>query len=255
MIYALKEGVRARATPGATGFCPGCGEELIARCGNVNVWHWAHQASGDCDDWYEPETAWHLGWKSVADPERCEVVMGSHRADIVDKKGVVIELQHSSISSEQIKEREEFYQSMVWIVDAREFGHNFYVSANHIGERSLWKWLHLRKSWLVAKKPIILDFGGMDIGKISLHHDNMILRLLKRNYGEDGVDQFKLDWVAIADGNYTMATPSMDTRSRLYWISEFRSDNPDLIRTWERTWNMGQGDFMSRSAVEEMLRP
>jgi hypothetical protein len=64
-------------------------------------------------------TEWHLGWQLAVPPERREVVMGRHRADIVTASGGVVEVQHSSISPDAIEEREAFYgERMAWIFDA-----------------------------------------------------------------------------------------------------------------------------------------
>lgn len=100
--------------------CSGCGDDVIAKCGEIKIWHWAH-VNKECDSWYEPESAWHIGWKSLAPPDNQEVVIGPHRADIRTSKGTVIELQHSPISPEEIREREQFYGDMIWIFDASAF--------------------------------------------------------------------------------------------------------------------------------------
>jgi hypothetical protein len=110
------------ATPevqGAT--CPACGANVRAKCGNRNVWHWAHINTEDCDTWSEPEGEWHLGWKEVFPQDWREVVIGEHRADIRTIGGLVVELQHSSITPEVIAEREHFYENMIWIFDATEY--------------------------------------------------------------------------------------------------------------------------------------
>ena len=116
------------AERGRTGTCPGCGSALVAKCGTIVSPHWAHHARPDCDDWSEPESEWHLAWKRHAPPERTEVVMGAnreHRADVVLPNGYVLELQHSALSAEAIREREEFYTreagGMCWLWDARRF--------------------------------------------------------------------------------------------------------------------------------------
>jgi len=65
-------------------------------------------------------TEWHWRWQEEV-PEYCrEFTIGPHRADILAIPGFVVELQHSSISPEEIAERERFYQKMVWVFDARE---------------------------------------------------------------------------------------------------------------------------------------
>lgn len=116
------------AERGRTGTCPGCGSALVAKCGPHIAHHWAHHARPDCDSWSEPESEWHLAWKRHAPPERTEVVMGAnreHRADVVLPNGYVLELQHSALSAEAIREREEFYTreagGMCWLWDARRF--------------------------------------------------------------------------------------------------------------------------------------
>lgn len=104
--------------------CPACGANVRAKCGNHNIWHWAHINTEDCDTWSEPEGEWHLGWKEVFPQDWREVVIGEHRehrADIRTTGGLVVELQHSSITPEVIAEREQFYGNMIWIFDATEY--------------------------------------------------------------------------------------------------------------------------------------
>lgn len=46
--------------------CPDCGADLIARRGDVVVWHWAHEKSDPAHDgcaW--EESRWHLQWKDA----------------------------------------------------------------------------------------------------------------------------------------------------------------------------------------------
>ena len=47
-----------------------------------------------------------------------------HRADIKTPNGIVIEVQHSSMSDAERISREAFYQNMVWIVDGAPFLQN-----------------------------------------------------------------------------------------------------------------------------------
>lgn len=119
MEWALVDGSRQLATPRAVGACPTCGAKLLAKCGRVYAWHWAHEAR-DCDPWAEPEGKWHRGWKQLFPAEWREVVIGPHRADL-RVPGGVIELQHSAISADEIETRERFYGRMVWVVDAQHW--------------------------------------------------------------------------------------------------------------------------------------
>lgn len=113
---------------GERGSCPGCGGEVLSRCGEHVIWHWAHRRRVECDAWSEPEGDWHRKWKQMlagSDTSRMEVTLRDegagvwHRADVMTLDGWVVELQHSPISPEDIRAREAFYREkaggMVWL--------------------------------------------------------------------------------------------------------------------------------------------
>lgn len=127
MLYAKDaSGLKVRASHRIQGWCPGCGAELLAKCGPILIHHWSHRARPECDPWWE-ETAWHRWWKDRFRPDQVEVTLGPHRADVLSQE-TVLELQHSSISSEEIEEREQFYTSsvggLIWVIDAEPFKGN-----------------------------------------------------------------------------------------------------------------------------------
>jgi hypothetical protein len=123
MKFALINGDKTEATKGAKGFCPGCGAELIARCGEDRVDHWAHKGRRNCDPWWENEKEWHRSWKNNFPREWQEVtqtdeVSGEkHIADVKTQTGYVLEFQHSSLNPEERRSRNAFYSKLVWIVD------------------------------------------------------------------------------------------------------------------------------------------
>jgi hypothetical protein len=43
--FAIVDGKKAEATPKAKGICPHCESEMIAECGRVKVWQWAHKGN------------------------------------------------------------------------------------------------------------------------------------------------------------------------------------------------------------------
>jgi hypothetical protein len=121
----------------------------------------------DCDPWYEHETEWHRAWKALVPPERTEVQMGDHRADIVAAKGWVCELQHSSLQPQEIEEREAFYGRMVWVLDASIFLDRLYVMGfyrNGPAFKLKWTWMHQR--WRSARKPVYLDLRPKTVGEL-----------------------------------------------------------------------------------------
>lgn len=175
MLYAIgSKGEKIRAARGVAGCCPSCGEGLIAKCGDIKIHHWAHKADGECDDWSEPESDWHLYWKSLVPPAHCEVVIQResirHRADIVTTTGKVIELQHSQISPQEIAEREKFYRNMVWLFDVQECCINGSARDGRArlmftfkGDYHKFRWKHARQHIGLTdykKIPVYLDTGA-----------------------------------------------------------------------------------------------
>lgn len=112
---------------GQRAFCPGCGEEVISKCGDVNAHHWAHKGDSNCI--HEPTTRWHLMWQDCYPSNQREVIYKDirpegekiHKADIVTKDNIVLEVQHSPISKEDIESREKCYGDMVWILDIENY--------------------------------------------------------------------------------------------------------------------------------------
>jgi hypothetical protein len=204
MLWANRHGRKIQAFPGVTATCPACGGEVVPKCGEIVEWHWAHKAR-DCDSWGEPESQWHLGWKARFPAEWQEVVMGPHRADVRTPRGV-IEFQKSAISAAEIREREQFYGKMIWVVDASGFNlephldwsvkrfrqkHGISVTPSIAPDQVDWRiwseewrekqrkfcedehhrspcyrWLWPRKTWLEAEKTMILDRGNGELLRV-----------------------------------------------------------------------------------------
>jgi competence protein CoiA len=172
MWYAIdvRTQQRVRARPGISCICPLCQEPVIPKCGDLVPWHFAHKSNHDCDRFAERESEWHLAWKLLAPPDRREVVMGEHRADVVTPNGrTVVELQHSPISPAIIEERESFYRRpsenrwMVWLFDVRDCQDRFVIRRNASQSRpdeSLYVWKHARKALITARAPVYLDIWG-----------------------------------------------------------------------------------------------
>lgn len=158
MMFAKSpiSGSRVRPAPGLGGICPSCGGLLRPKCGEINVWHWAH-AAADCDPWSEGESYWHVRWKERFPVESCEVVKGAHRADIVARGGSVIELQHSSLSPLDVRRREYFYGDMMWVLNASEFAGNFCLRPR--GGFFSFRWLYPRKWTFTITHPLLFDLG------------------------------------------------------------------------------------------------
>ncbi|MEH2027824.1 competence protein CoiA family protein [Nostoc sp.] len=116
MLIAITENhIRSKVKrKGQLGKCPKCGNEVIAKCGSVQIWHWAHKAKYDCA-WYSGESEWHREWKALFYPSQIEVYINQNRADAIDSTGRVWEFQNSYLKGEEIKDREQAYDNLLWI--------------------------------------------------------------------------------------------------------------------------------------------
>lgn len=164
MFFATSAiGRTIEAAPGLHAQCPLCGKRVIAHCGEIVEWHWAHISGSDCDSWSEGETPWHRWWKGRAPAEWREVPLGPHRADIKTMAGV-IELQHSHIAPDEIRERESFYEKMIWLLDGRMLSRDVFQFEDLVPRfakvrEGTWRWLWPRRSFMSANKVVFIDLG------------------------------------------------------------------------------------------------
>jgi len=123
MKFALVNGQKKEATKGVKGLCPVCSSELIAKCGEIKINHWAHKGNRNCDPWWENETEWHREWKNRFPDSWQEAVLKDtytgekHIADVRTEDGFVLEFQYSHINAKEQESRERFYRKMVWVLN------------------------------------------------------------------------------------------------------------------------------------------
>ncbi|WP_366140616.1 competence protein CoiA family protein [uncultured Tateyamaria sp.] len=169
------DNAKIEASPGVTGTCPGCKSPLVAKCGTRKVWHWAHHGKRHCDNWWEPETQWHRSWKDRFPKNWQEYPLRSnegdlHFADVRTPSGLIIEIQHSHISDQEIRVREKFYGDLVWVVDGTRLKRDrstFLCGMNenrglrgNPGEYMFnGNGRQITRRWAVSERPVYLDFG------------------------------------------------------------------------------------------------
>ena len=183
MRYALIDGERREATRGLVGLCLGCGAPLRPRCGEVRVHHWAHHGTRHCDHWWEPETEWHRAWKDRFPGDwqerRRQAPDGEwHIADVESPHGGVLEFQHSAISLDERRSREQFYGRMAWIVNGLRLKRDLpaFEDAIKFGRVASTKPFlcdvriegnHLLTRWQDSRVPVFFDFGDHQWGILS----------------------------------------------------------------------------------------
>jgi hypothetical protein len=105
--------------------CRCCGSQLqaVLQTGE-KIKYFRHASTDDCIKSSNDDNLllWHILWQTTVKVENREVVKKNnkktHRADIyIPENNYVIEIQHSHIEPDKIKEREIFYEKMIWIID------------------------------------------------------------------------------------------------------------------------------------------
>lgn len=171
-LIALTDGLRTRASKDGPrrGSCIDCGDPMIAKTGSVVAWHWAHRPGSLSCHW-EPETEWHLAWKSqIDDLDRIEVrspndgLYGRRRADLLTPYEWAVEFQHSHISTEDARAREiDWRNRVIWVVDGRDAYSSsrirFWVHELRSGLRVI-EWAYA-PAWVTrTRMRTFLDLGG-----------------------------------------------------------------------------------------------
>lgn len=179
MKFALIDNDKIEAAKGAKGICPGCGSELIAKCGDIKLHHWAHKGNRNCDPWWEHETEWHRLWKNNFPKKWQEVILHDgqtgekHIADTRTTHGLIIEFQHSHIDPQERAKRERFYKNMVWVVDGTRLENDYKRllkgkedNFRYTGNKGIYLVSFVDecfpKGWLKSSAPIVFDFKGTE---------------------------------------------------------------------------------------------
>lgn len=174
--FAIWNGKRIEAAPGLTAECPQCSRPVVAKCGPIRVWHWAHLGKRTCDPWWENQTPWHRLWKSEFPEEYREVIAQDqngerHIADVRMPHGLCVELQHSHVRPHERAAREKFYgPNLVWVVDGTrlkrdqprfERGRERF---RRIGTMPIFLVSFpdecFPQDWLDSEAPVFFDFNG-----------------------------------------------------------------------------------------------
>ncbi len=156
------------AIPGEKYFCQVCGQPMMQRHCVEKIDHFAHYSPHGhpdivpcCDHWGYDKTEWHMEWQKrfpVDNVERVLECQGKkHIADILIND-IVIEFQHSHISLDEFKERNEFYTGLgfkvIWVFDlTEEYDDGRLTMANY---ENYYKWSHPKT---IFKQMLFSEIG------------------------------------------------------------------------------------------------
>ena len=224
MLYAIsQDGHKIRPFQGASAFCPFCKETVIAKCGLINAHHWAHlpQSHSACvtTSEYESESEWHYTFKGLFPKENVEILVQKEnvkmRADVKLPNGLVLEIQHSSISPKIIKNRNNFHRKIVWLFDvsgpfaADRIHYWGFDGLNRlINRQAKYEWIQPAKSIRYAasekNNPVFFDLG---FGKIIEVKDLWFSQILFDTHNIEKFGQYtkkyKFEGQARAYANYS----------------------------------------------------
>lgn len=176
--YAIIDGERTKPDKGLKGKCPCCGELMIAKCGDVKAWHWAHKSKLVCDPWWENETEWHKQWKNKF-PDSWQEVLHmdettgeKHIADVKSNTGMFIEFQYSPIKPDEQLARELFYKDMIWVVNGarRKTDYSRFRRGLDMCRTTNLAGIFITNfademfpaSWINRAVPVLFDFAGAE---------------------------------------------------------------------------------------------
>jgi len=145
MRYAInKEGIKVEAEKGKEYnemTCPCCGNAVDAIVnGEIKAPHFRHAVrdySIHCPD--KNMCEWHVDWQNKFPEDNREVYKKSsytgkkkyYRADILTKKGVAIEFQHSRMPLSDFLDRSNFWKNIIWVLDGEKFFKNKLLRVYH----------------------------------------------------------------------------------------------------------------------------
>lgn len=241
MQYASINGLRSTAQPGLKGFCEHCGGLVQAKCGSIVLWHWAHLNLENCDSWHESETLWHRAWKDSFGKECSEISIikdgVKHIADVLTRKNVVIELQNSPIKPETIAAREQFYDTMVWMINGTEFGTKFIINDKDFEQN--WQVLIEERRSLYNKSKttqLILTVNGQRIVYDSIRE---ILTNLKFTHNLD-YDIYSYH-AKNTDDKFSVQNKLYASVLKLYRDSKLTKKFKPVLYSWNRPRKSWQG--------------
>jgi competence protein CoiA len=174
---------------------------MLSKCGTKVLWHWAHHGRKHCDPWWENETEWHRSWKACFPEEWREHVHfdgkgEKHIADVKTPSGTVLEFQNSAMPPQELHAREQFYGSMLWIVNGAPFIDLFFILGRMPSQETNWtrdivffpqqQKMRGRGFWRKSENPDHKP-GGM----VRIHDVNEIQNEIDKDY----VGHHLYDWV------------------------------------------------------------
>lgn len=245
MLFALdKEGKRIHINNAKKEeyFCPCCNGKMILKLGNIRTHHFSHPSNNVCkDSWHYDMTEWHYNWQNYFPKETQEIVKvlngEKHRADVLlEDDKIVIEFQHSNLSSEEFNARNEFYNKLgykvIWIFDVEEQYLDEKIE-NYNG--NLWSWKNPKKTF------DLFNYNNKKV-ELYLQISNEENELIKVTWctDEKGLSRFATDGYTYNEKTFTDIVESrMERNGKVYKLSELYDKMIELYSKDHTTYYFG----------------
>src|SRR5574343_557457 len=206
-----KEGVWILPDVGRVAYCPECNDEVISKCGNLNVWHFSHKPNPSCRISSGAISDWHLGWQMKFENTEVFNKDRSRRAYVMLKNGLVIEVQNSPISITEMRAREASWPKMIWLFNLNEA--NEAGRIDKIDGRLYWK--DFKESWMYYTKPAYFDiYDGITIrlNEIDIDRESRWHPVLSARYKQLPF----IDFITFLDEHYKDSKQHFHIRSDIY---------------------------------------
>lgn len=162
--------------------CGCCKEQVLAKCGEIKIWHFAHEKKSQCEvALYGGMTKWHLEWQERF-PEKCREITREyfgirHRADVICNN-TVFECQKKMMPLEVMLERENFWRkagyTFYWIFESQKvdsYGEPwFQILKTYNGDARSFKWRHAPEIAANISGNILIDIGNENFFSIKKFH-------------------------------------------------------------------------------------
>ena len=142
--------------------CKVCKNLMIAKKGDILVHHFSHKSDiSNCIMNSINKGEWHKMWQNFCIPENTEVIKNKDEntfiADIYNPNSTyTIELQDSYLEKSKIKDRELFYDKMMWIINLRNKNIDMYLEDDYSNKKYIFIKCY-NKYFIFCKKPVYFD--------------------------------------------------------------------------------------------------
>jgi competence CoiA-like predicted nuclease len=165
--------------------CPMCHEPVIARCGQIKVWHFAHKVDSSCEMSRYGMTEWHYDWQMQFPEHEREIIIThngvTHRADVIHEHPFgkrVFEFQRKMMPLDEMIERENFWMNQgyifFWVFDCTKKNDNnelwFQLLRAKEGNDTTFKWRFAPPTVVGLRGQKLCDLGDGRVINIKTLH-------------------------------------------------------------------------------------